>query len=107
MKNALFASLVTVLVCSLGIVYAEEGFITSEKLSLDEVKGAVINHIKAIDKNGTFKELCGIYQGQDPTMAEVYWSAVLKGKLQKYSTSLVRFNSGKWFNDDIGEFLRK
>jgi hypothetical protein len=91
-----------------GVSHADEGFITSEELALADVKGTVTNHVKTMNKDATLKEIYGIYRNEaNRKNVEVFWSAMVDGKVEQSSTTILRFNSGKWFNADIGEFLKK
>ena len=108
MKKVVFTSLLVALVCSFGIAYAEQGFITSEDLSMNDVRGTVINQIKSVDKNASLKEIFGIYQNEtNKNNVEVFWSAQSEGKIEYSSSTLIRFKSGKWYNTDINEFVKK
>jgi hypothetical protein len=105
-KVLLVAALLGVFVASTASVYAEESIIVSEQLTLSDVRGTVMNEIKRMDKNGSLKELYGIYQSGSNSV-EVFWSAVLNGKVEQSSSTILRFTSGQWFNSDLGEFLKK
>ena len=109
MRRALFLGLFIVSVCCwVGVSYADEGFITSDELSLADVKGAVINHVKTMNKDASLKEIYGIYRNEtNKNNVEVFWSAAVDGKVEQSSTTILRFISGKWFNADVGEFLKK
>lgn len=107
MKRVLLvAALLGVFIASTASAYAEDSVIVSEQLTLSDVRGTVMNEIKRMDKNGALKELFGIYQSES-NYVEVFWSAVLKGKVQLSSSTIVRFVSGQWFNTDLGEFLKR
>ena len=109
MRKVLGAGICLLFVFSMVLAHAEEKFVDSEQLTIDDVKKTVLNHIKSIPENFSLKDLHGIHQRDNS--AEVYWSVTCNGckagKVEQGSTSLVRFNSGKWFNIDIGEFVRK
>ena len=96
------------LVCWVGISHAEQGCITWEDLSIADVRATVTNYVKAMKKDASLKEIYGIYRNEtNKKNLEVFWSAIVDGKVEQSSTTILRFNSGKWFNVDIGEFLKK
>jgi len=109
MTKVFGAGLCLLFVFSMGLAYAEEEFVVSKQLTINDVKKTVLNHIKAIPEDFSLKDLHGIHQRDNS--AEVYWSVACNTckdrKVEQASTSLVRFNSGRWFNVDIGEFVRK
>jgi hypothetical protein len=89
-------------------VCAEPKFITSDELTIEDVRKTVVNTVKSLDKNGSLKEIYGMYRSENNKMNyEVFWSAVIGGRVEKSSTTLLRLVSGKWFNVDAGEVLTK
>ena len=108
MKRVVILGFLLLLFWSTAAVCAEPNFITAEKLTLEDVKKTVVNHIKTMDKDGTLKEIYGLYIGENNKWnCEVFWSAVIDGKPEQSSTTVVRLVSGKWFNVDISEILTK
>jgi len=108
MKNWVVLGLFLSVMGSAAAVFGEQQFITSDQLTAEEVKKTVVNHIKTLDKEGSLKEIYGIYCNEgNKNNVEVFWSAVIDGKEQTSSTTILRFTSGKWFNADITEVLTK
>jgi hypothetical protein len=107
MKKVLLG-LFVLFVFPMGMVYGEE-VVTSDKLSMDDVKGHLARQSWI-----TLVELYGIHQ--EGSRATVYY----KGKepappfiskegfqITEATLELVRFNSGKWFVTREGMFLKK
>ena len=108
MKTVVILGLFLSLMWSTTAICAEPGFITSDELTLKDVKKTVLNHIKTLDKDGALKEIYGIYHSENNKKnCEVFWSATVKGSDEQSSTTILRFVSGKWFNADIAEILTK
>jgi len=105
-KLWLMTALLGVVAALTASAHAEEVFITSDQLTIEDVRGTIINEIKSMDKNGSLKEIYGIHQ-DSPKHMDVFWSAVIKGQVQQSYSTIVRFISGKWFNTDLGEVLKK
>ena len=108
MKNWVVLGLCLSVLWSATPVFGEQQFITSDELTVEDVKKTVVNHVKTLDKDGALKEIYGIYRNEgNKSNLEVFWSAVIDGKAEQSSTTLLRFTSGKWFNADISEVLTK
>jgi hypothetical protein len=108
MKRVVILSLFLSLLWSTAAVCAEPSFITSDTLTLEDVKKTVVNHVKSMGKDGSLKEILGIYENDTKkNNIEVFWVGVIDGKTEQNSTTVIRFRSGKWFNLDIGEILTK
>lgn len=94
-----------VLACVFGLysfVFADEHFITADKLSIADVE-AFAN--KASGKYPNFKVL-GIHQ--EGSSAEIYYQYQKKGfGTHEDTIEVVRFNSGKWYSPEEKEFLHK
>ena len=108
MRNVLLKCVFVLFVFSTGVACAEDGFLTSERLTVSDVKGTVINHIKkTILKGATLKEIYGVFQDEGLKRAQVYFSVLIGGREDYTANTLLRFNSGKWFNTDVPEFVRR
>lgn len=105
MKRILFLFLIGMLLIATNISKAGDDYVISQGLSIEDVKKTVTSQIKSAYSDGILKEIYGIHQ--EGKEAEVYFSFVVNRQEELSSTSLVRFNSGKWFNVDTGEFVKK
>lgn len=84
----------------------EEKYVTSETITADDVRPSLVSEVTRTDPKAQVKEIFGIYQ-EGPRSAEVFWSATVSGKQEFSSTTMLRFNDGRWFNVDVMEFLTK
>ncbi len=128
MKNLLSIltlAMLLLIVCTTG--WAQENFVTAKKLSLDDVKNAILTgsllirtpgggnwSIPEIEPNSI--KIRGIHQ-KDNT-ATIYCSFTVRGQNSSYNgkyntndkrsyVSLVRFDSGKWYSPMDDLFLTK
>jgi hypothetical protein len=79
--------------------------VIAQELAIEDVRKTITSQITSVYSNGILKEIYGVHQKSEE--AEVYFSFEINGEKEIGSTSLVRFNSGKWFNADTGELVKK
>jgi hypothetical protein len=111
-KIGLFIALAIMLALAGSLTYAGEKYVTSEKLSIEDVVFAIKNNqqnMDALDLNKPIQVL-GIHQTGNTADVyfNCYWHPKYKDKrLHLGSASLVRFNSGKWFFLKGARFLKR
>jgi len=112
LKMAIFTIVLSL--CLVSNIYAEGEIVTSETLSIDDVKENFMDYHFTVDpderwipteiEKGSLK-IHGIYQ--EGNKATVYLTFVVNHKVQSKKCSFIRFNSGKWYIVPEGDFLRK
>jgi len=88
----------------------EDEVVTSEKLTLDDVRASVMAHMKKnFPKSASLIKIYGIHQtGENSRTAQIYFSMKLSDQVKEENyvvNTLVRFNSGKWFNTEVPGFV--
>lgn len=102
MKKAILISFLVVLVCltsackQKGFVADESGFVTSERLTIDDVKPFM--DVQCEEKGLKVITIYGIHQEQN--RATVFFLAGQGTKSWVYRYGLVRLDSGKWFHPE-------
>lgn len=112
MKKVLFTGLIWLLFGLFPHAYAGEvvpskqtgQVVTSEQLSISDVKKSVVQCLAS--QECTLGKVLGIHQ--EGNSARVYTQYAFKsGKRDLIVIDLVRFNSGKWFNTSLKDFVTK
>ncbi len=99
MKKAMLISFSAVLVCltsgcrEKAFVANEAGFVTSERLTIDDVKSFM--DVQCQEKGLKVITIYGIHQEENS--ASVFFLAGQGAKSWVYRYGLVRLNSGRWF----------
>ena len=78
-------------------------FVTSESLTIDDVKATVVECLAS--QGCEVQTVLGVHQ--EGNTARVYVDYRLKNGNKTVAIDLVRFNSGKWYNTSLENFVMK
>jgi len=108
MKRLLLAGLLVMLLSPMGTAHGK-GVVTSEKLSMEDVKGHLSGQdwIILVEVHGIYQDgnkATVYYEGKEPVPPFISETGF---QVTEQTLELVRFNSGKWFVTRDGVFLEK